>query len=41
MVELAFQGIKVVQDLFPFKLGGVDVILGVHWLSQLGEVKSN
>lgn len=30
MVELAFQGIKVVQDLFPFKLGGVDVILGVH-----------
>lgn len=30
MVELAFQGIKVVQDLFPFKLGGIDVILRVH-----------
>lgn len=29
------------QDLFPFNLGNVDIILGVNWLLTLGEVRSN
>ncbi|XP_044500293.1 uncharacterized protein LOC123221524 [Mangifera indica] len=40
-VELMVQGVRIVQDFLPFKLGGVDMILGIDWLSRLGEVKSN
>lgn len=40
-IELIVQGIRIIQDFLPFRLGGVDVILGVEWLSRLGEVKTN
>lgn len=40
-IVVTFQGITIVQNFLPFKLGGVDIILGVDWLSQLGEVRIN
>lgn len=40
-IVVTFQGIIVVQDFLPFQLGRFDIILGIDWLSQLGEVKVN
>ncbi|XP_031263269.1 uncharacterized protein LOC116121451 [Pistacia vera] len=40
-VNMQIQGVKVVQDFFPFDLGGADVVLGVSWLSSLGDVCAN
>lgn len=40
-VELRFQGISMIQEFFFFYLGNVDVILGVHCLYKLGEIKIN
>lgn len=40
-VELWFQGMSVIQDLFLFDLGSIDVIRGVDWLYKLGEIKIN
>lgn len=40
-VTVLLQGLTITQNLFRFCLGGVDVILGVHWLHKLGEVKIN
>ncbi|BAT84087.1 hypothetical protein LR48_Vigan03g089700 [Vigna angularis] len=35
------EGLKVNEKFYLFKLGGVDLILGVTWLASLGEVKIN
>lgn len=40
-VEISVQGIKIIQDFLPFKLGGMDIILGIKWLRQLGVIKTN
>lgn len=40
-VELTIQRVQIVQAFLPFRLGVVDVILGIDWLSRLGEVKTN
>lgn len=40
-VQLEVQGVKITQDFFPFDLGGADVVLGVTWLSSLGDVCAN
>lgn len=31
-VEIIVQEVKIIQDFLPFKLGGVDIILGIEWL---------
>ncbi|XP_057458006.1 uncharacterized protein LOC130748778 [Lotus japonicus] len=38
---LQLQGLEVEQDFYLFTLQGVDLVLGLDWLSSLGEVKAN
>ncbi|XP_031270798.1 uncharacterized protein LOC116129193 [Pistacia vera] len=40
-VQLRIQGIELPQDYFPFELGGANVVLGISWLSTLGDVCAN
>ncbi|GJT66732.1 putative mitochondrial protein [Tanacetum coccineum] len=40
-VELLLPGLRVTEDFYPLELGSTDVILGVKWLRQLGEVRVN
>ncbi|KAL5576062.1 hypothetical protein UlMin_017761 [Ulmus minor] len=40
-VQLVIQGCEVIDDLFPFELGSVDIVLGVTWLRTMGEVRAN
>ena len=40
-VRLRLQGIDIVADFLPLKLGSLDVILGVQWLESLGTIYSN
>lgn len=40
-VPLEVQGVRITQDFFPFELGGADVVLGVTWLSSLGDICAN
>ena len=40
-VRLQLQGIDIVVDFFPLKLGSSDVILRVLWLESLGTIYSN
>ena len=40
-VEIELQGILFQQNFLPFNLGHIDVILGVEWLQNLGDVKAN
>ena len=39
MIEV--QGIHITQPFFLLELGGVDVVLGMDWLSNLGEIAAN
>lgn len=38
---LSLPGCEVLTEYFVFPLGGVDIILGVAWLAELGEVRTN
>lgn len=40
-VHLNLQGLHLQQDFYIFDLGGVDIVLSMEWLSQLGEIKAN
>lgn len=40
-VVLQMGSINVVEDFLPFVLGNSDIILGVHWLENLGSVMTN
>lgn len=40
-IKLLIQGLEVQQDFFIFDLGGVDMVLGMEWLSSLGEIRAN
>ncbi|KAK4280771.1 hypothetical protein QN277_012349 [Acacia crassicarpa] len=40
-VQLNVQGLKIQQDLYPFDLGNMDVVLGVEWLGSLGKTRMN
>ncbi|XP_031273653.1 uncharacterized protein LOC116132121 [Pistacia vera] len=40
-IKMEIQRVMVQQDYFPFDLGGVDVVLGVSWLSSLGDMCAN
>lgn len=39
-LKVLIQGMEV-QDDFVFELGGVDMVLGMEWLSGLGEIRAN
>ncbi|GKB47835.1 putative mitochondrial protein [Tanacetum coccineum] len=40
-LELLLPRLTVTDDFYPLELGSTDVILGVKWLRQLGEVRVN
>lgn len=40
-VVVNVQGVQIIQNFLPFQLGVVDIIVGMDWLSRLGEVKIN
>ncbi|PON51235.1 hypothetical protein PanWU01x14_217960 [Parasponia andersonii] len=40
-VALTLQSIGVVDDFFPSELGSADVILGMQWLTSLGNMQIN
>lgn len=40
-VELTMNDIPMKLDFLPFGLEGIDAIVGVDWLTNLGEVKVN
>ena len=40
-VCISIQGLTIVEDFLPLKLGNTDVILGMPWLGTLGDVKVN
>ncbi|KAD5961022.1 hypothetical protein E3N88_12495 [Mikania micrantha] len=33
--------LTITQDFYPFSIGGVDVVLGIQWLSSLNTVQAN
>lgn len=35
------QGVSLVVDFFVLEIAGIDMVLGVQWLSQLGNIISN
>jgi len=35
------QGLEIHENFFVFELGGVDIVLGMEWLSFLGEIRAN
>ena len=40
-MKLVMQGLEIHEDFFVFELGGVDIVLGMEWLSSLGEIWAN
>jgi hypothetical protein len=38
---LNIQGLYIQQDFYIFELGNVDIVLGMEWLAQLGEIRAN
>lgn len=40
-MPLQLEEFEFTQDYFVFKLGNVDVILGVDWLSSLGIIHND
>ncbi|XP_058727193.1 uncharacterized protein LOC131598628 [Vicia villosa] len=40
-LTLDIQGLTIQQDFYVFELGGVDIVLGMEWLAQLGEIRAN
>ncbi|KAF7810390.1 Retrotransposable element Tf2 [Senna tora] len=40
-LEIEMQGLRIRENFYLFKLGDVDMILGVEWLESLGEVRVN
>lgn len=40
-VSIRMQGVTIITDLFALPLGGLDVVLGIQWLEELGEVTTD
>ena len=40
-VIIELQGVRIVQSFFLLELGGVDVVLGMDWLSSLENILAN
>ena len=40
-LKLVMQGLEIHEDFFVFELGGVNIVLGMEWLSSLGEIRAN
>nr|GEU52731.1 retrotransposon Gag domain, retroviral aspartyl protease [Tanacetum cinerariifolium] len=40
-LSLQLGGLKVVQDFYPFSIGGADLVLGIQWLATLNTVQVN
>ncbi|GKD97334.1 retrotransposon gag domain, retroviral aspartyl protease [Tanacetum coccineum] len=40
-LSLQLGGLKVVQDFYPFSIGGADLVLGIQWLATLNTVQAN
>ena len=34
-VRLQLQGIEIIEDFIPLKLGSIDIILGIQWLETI------
>ena len=40
-VELKVQGVNVIQNFFVMELGGMEVVLGMDWLSSLEKIEAD
>ncbi|PWA64707.1 retrotransposon gag domain, Retroviral aspartyl protease [Artemisia annua] len=40
-LTLQVNELKIVQDFFPFSIGGTDLVLGIQWLETLNTVQAN
>ncbi|KAF7812841.1 Ty3/gypsy retrotransposon protein [Senna tora] len=40
-IKVKLQGLQLVQDCYPFALGGADMVLGIKWLASLNMVQAN
>ncbi|GJR70324.1 putative nucleotidyltransferase, ribonuclease H [Tanacetum coccineum] len=40
-LSIQLGGLKVVQDFYPFSIGGADLVLGIQWLAMLNTVQAN
>ncbi|XP_076911844.1 uncharacterized protein LOC143569947 [Bidens hawaiensis] len=40
-LALQVNDLKIVQDFYPFSLGGADLVLGIQWLATLNTVQAN
>ncbi|PWA81057.1 hypothetical protein CTI12_AA191120 [Artemisia annua] len=40
-IPVQLPDLKIVQDFYPFSIGGADLVLGVQWLATLNTVQAN
>lgn len=40
-VSVQLPDLKIVQDFYPFSIGGADVVLGIKWLASLNTIQAN
>jgi len=40
-LSIQLPGLVVIQDFYPFAIGGADLVLGIRWLASLNTVQAN
>ncbi|KAL7116648.1 hypothetical protein ACP275_03G017300 [Erythranthe tilingii] len=40
-ISVQLPGLTIIQDFYPFALGGADLVLGIKWLASLNTVQAN